>query len=95
MYQGYRIQVGPGPAQPAMARHWCCDIYVFRLPLLTSPGLGLPWAGPGDRDLTTHHATDCTSYPDSDPYATRAAVGRGTPATAFYGPPGPAGRGSY
>jgi hypothetical protein len=40
---------------------------------LTSPGL--PWAGPGD--LATHHATDCT-YPDSDPYATRAAVGHGT-----------------
>jgi hypothetical protein len=51
----------------------------LRLPLggawaLTGPGL--PWAGPGD--LTTHHATDCTSYPDSDPYATRAAVGRET-----------------
>jgi hypothetical protein len=41
---------------------------------LTSPGL--PWAGPGD--LTTHHATDCTSCLDSDPYATRAAVGHGT-----------------
>jgi hypothetical protein len=37
---------------------------------------GLPWAGPGD--LTTHHATDCTSCLDSDPYATRAATGRGT-----------------
>ncbi len=41
---------------------------------LTSPGL--PWAGPGD--LTTHHATDCTSCLDSDLYATRAAVGHGT-----------------
>jgi hypothetical protein len=42
---------------------------------LTSPGL-VPWAGPGD--LTAHHATDCTSCLDSDPYATRAAVGHGT-----------------
>jgi hypothetical protein len=51
----------------------------LRLPLrgawaLTSSGL--PWAGTGD--LTTHHATDCISYPDSDLYSTCAADGRGT-----------------
>jgi hypothetical protein len=45
----------------------------LRLPLrgawaLSSPAL--PWAGPGD--LTTHHATDCTSCPDSDPRASWA-----------------------
>ncbi len=91
----YRRRRGRGSSrcvtmeQPRLARPDSNPRGVLRqlcLPLrgawaLSSPGL--PWTGPGD--LTTHHATNCTSCLDSDPYATRAAAGRGTQ-------PGSAGR---